>query len=57
MLPVAVAATLTVTVKLPDAPGFSVPSGHEIVPALPTAGVVHPVMPDTEAKVVLGGVT
>ncbi len=57
ILPVALAATLTVMVKLPDAPGFSVPIGQEMVPAFPAAGVVHPVMPETEAKVVLGGVT
>ena len=57
MLPVAPAATLTVMLKLPDAPGLSVPMGHEIVPAPPTAGVVQPVMPDTDANVVLGGVT
>ena len=57
MLPVAPAATLTVMEKVPDAPGLSVPIGHETVPALPAAGAVHPVIPDTDAKVVLGGVT
>ena len=57
MLPVALAETLTVMVKVPDAPGFSVPMGQEMVPALPAAGVVHPLMPDTELNVVLGGVT
>ena len=30
MLPVALAETLTVMVKVPDAPGFSVPMGQEM---------------------------
>jgi hypothetical protein len=57
MLPVAPVATLTAMEKLPVAPGLSVPIGQEIVPALPIAGVVQPLMPVTDAKVVLGGVT
>ena len=56
MLPVAPAATFTVMLKLPDAPGLSVPMGHEMAPALPAAGVVQPVTPATDAKVVFGGV-